>query len=282
VFAGVRWNAVGSDFVRTLGTPLLLGRDINATDTKAAPAVLVVNETFVRRYLRDTPPIGHHVALNRPTDTQYTIVGVIADIKYTSMREEARPMAFVPFTQVEGNATVQVELRTAGEPEAFWDEVRRAMREVAPDVPLLNPITQQEQLEQSLSQERLFANLSLFFGLLAVLLVGTGLYGTLAYKVARRKAEIGIRMALGAEQAHVLWMVVRDSLMVSGFGVLVGLPAAIAGARLLRSMLFDLQPVDPLTFAGALAGIAVVALVASFVPARRASSVDPMVALRTE
>jgi len=160
--------------------------------------------------------------------------------------------------------------------------VRRAMREFAPDVPLLNPITQQEQLSQSLSQERLIANLSLFFGLLAVLLVATGLYGTLAYKVARRKAEIGIRMALGAQQRDVLWMVVRESLMLSAFGVLVGLPAAVAGARLLRSMLFDLQPGDPLTIAGALAGIAAVALVASFVPARRASSVDPMVALRSD
>ena len=282
VFAGVRWNAVGSDFVRTLGTPLLLGRDINTTDTKAAPPVLVVNETFVKRYLRNTAPLGHQVALNRQTDTQYTIVGVIADSKYTSMREDATPMAFVPFTQVEGNSTVHVELRTAGNPEAFWSEVRRAMRDFAPDVPLLNPITQQEQLAQSLSQERLFANLSLFFGLLASLLVATGLYGTLAYKVARRKPEIGIRMALGARKGDVMWMVLGESLMLCAFGVLVGIPAAIAGARLLRSMLFNLQPGDPLTFAGALAGIAAVALVASFVPARRASSVDPMVALRSE
>ncbi|HEY2907512.1 MAG TPA: ABC transporter permease [Vicinamibacterales bacterium] len=281
-FAGVRWNAVAADFVHTLGTPLLLGRDITTADTKASPPVIVVNETFVKRYLRNSPPLGHQVGLNRQTETPFTIVGVIADIKYSSMREEARPMAFVPFTQVQGNSTVHVELRTAGNPDSFWTEVRRAMREFAPDVPLLNPITQQEQLSQSLSQERLFANLSLFFGLLAVLLVATGLYGTLAYKVARRKAEIGIRMALGAQQRDVLWMVLRESLMLSAFGVLVGLPAAIAGARLLRSMLFNLQPGDPLTFAGALVGIALVALVASFVPARRASSVDPMVALRSE
>jgi len=149
-------------------------------------------------------------------------------------------------------------------------------------VPLLNPITQQEQLGQSLSQERLIANLSLFFGLLAVLLVATGLYGTLAYKVARRRSEIGIRMALGAQRRDLLWMVVRESLVLCAFGVLVGLPAAIGGAHLLRSMLFGLQPGDPLTFAGALAAITVVALAASFVPARRAAGVEPMTALRSE
>jgi predicted permease len=281
-FAGVRWNAVGSDFVRTLGTPLLLGRDINARDIKAAPPVAIVNETFAKRYLPNTPPLGHQISLNRQSDSQFTIVGVEADSKYSSMREDARPMAFLPFTQVEGNSTMQVELRTAGNPESFWPELRRAMREIAPDVPLLNPITQQEQLGQSLSQERLIANLSLFFGLLAVLLVATGLYGTLAYKVARRRSEIGIRLALGAQRRDLLWMVVRESLVLCAFGVVVGLPAAIGGAHLLRSMLFGLQPGDPLTFAGALAAITVVALAASFVPARRAAGVEPMTALRSE
>jgi ABC-type antimicrobial peptide transport system permease subunit len=130
------------------------------------------------------------------------------------------------------------------------------MQAFAPDVPLLNPITQQEQLSRTLSQERLIANLSLFFGLLAMLLVATGLYGTLAYKVARRRSEIGIRMALGAQRPEVVWMVLRESLGLCAFGVLAGLPAAIAWTRLLQSMLFGLRPDDPLTFAGAIVEIA--------------------------
>jgi ABC-type antimicrobial peptide transport system permease subunit len=154
--------------------------------------------------------------------------------------------------------------------------------EIAPDLPLLNPTTQEEQFSRNLSSERLFARLSIFFGLLAVLLVATGLYGTLAYKVARRTAEIGVRMALGAQRHQVLWMVMRESLALCIVGVLVGLPAGFAIARFMRSMLFGLEPGDPGTIAASLAAVAVVSLAASLVPARRASGVDPMVALRSE
>jgi ABC-type antimicrobial peptide transport system permease subunit len=192
-------------------------------------------------------------------------------------------MAFFSYMQQESISTMTVELRTmAGNPQALLPDVRHVMQEIAPDLPLLRPTTQQEQFEQSLSQDRLFARLSAFFGALAVLLVATGLYGTLAYKVSRRTAEIGVRMALGAQRRQVLWMVIRESLGVCLVGALVGLPAAISAARLLRAMLFGLQPGDPFTFASALMCIAIVALTASFIPARRASSVDPMHALRTE
>jgi ABC-type antimicrobial peptide transport system permease subunit len=177
---------------------------------------------------------------------------------------------------------MQVELRNTGNPLALLPEVRRAMNQFAPGIPLLRPTTQQDMFEESLSSDRLFARLASFFGLLAVLLVATGLYGTLAFKVARRTAEIGIRMALGAQRSQVLWMVLREGLALCLAGVVVGLPAAIAGARLLRSMLFDLQPLDPLTFIAALAAVAAVALAAGVVPARKASSVAPIIALRCE
>jgi ABC-type antimicrobial peptide transport system permease subunit len=160
--------------------------------------------------------------------------------------------------------------------------VRRAVADFGPDLAALQPMTQQAQFEKSYSQQRLIARLAMFFGLLAALLVATGLYGTLAFTVSRRTAEVGVRMALGAQRRQVLWMVLRGSLLVSLAGIALGLPAAIAAGRLLRSMLYGVEPGDPLTFAGALAGITLVALAASLIPARRAASVDPMVALRHE
>ena len=280
--AGVRWNLVGPDFLRTLGVPVIAGRDFNDADTSQSTPAIIVNDTFVKRYLNGSPAIGHQVRLGGRNSMQFTIVGVAADSKYTSIREDPRPMAYVPFTQWNGIDTMQIELRTAGNPDTFWPQVRRAVGEFAPDLPLLDPITQRQELEDSLSQERLFARLSAFFGALAVLLVATGLYGTLAYKVARRTPEIGVRMALGARRADVLWLVFRESLMLCLAGAIVGLPVALGVALLMRSMLYGLGATDPLAIALSLAGIAAVALAAGFWPARRASAVDPMVALRCE
>ena len=156
------------------------------------------------------------------------------------------------------------------------------MQQFAPELALLQPMTQVEQFERSFAEGRLLARLAVFFGLLAALLVAMGLYGTLAYMVSRRTVEVGIRMALGARRGQVLWMVLRGSLMVSVVGVLLGLPLAMAGARFLESMLFGVKPGDPRFFAAAVAGIALVALAASLIPARRAASVDPITALRFE
>ena len=282
-FASMRWNAVGPDFFHVLGIPLLLGRDINDSDSPEASKVVIVNQTFAQRYLPGSSALGHVVSFgNRPDDKTYTIIGVAPDSKYTEVREEQRPMAYFPYTQVPGILSMQVELRTAGNPANFLPQVQRAMKEIAPDLALLEPTTQDEQFANSLSQDRLFARLSIFFAVLAVVLVATGLYGTLAYKVVRRTSEIGVRMALGAQQHQVLWMVIRESLILCALGTILGLPAAIAGSRLLKAMLFGIQPGDPSTFVAALLGIGLVALLASLVPARRASAVDPLVALRCE
>ena len=284
-FPPVRWNPVGPDYFRVLGAQLHLGRDLSLADTATSPRVAIVNQTFVDRYLAGRSPLGHQIALETYGDKfgePYSIVGVVPDIKYTAVREKARPMAWVPYTQVPGASTLQVELRAKENPASLLDDARRIVREFGSDIPLLEPMTQTEQLQESYSSEQLFSRLAVFFGALAAFLVATGLYGTLAYRVSRRTAEIGVRMALGAQRKQVLWMVLRESLITAVVGIGVGLPLAFAGARLLKSMLFGLTPSDPLTFLLALCGIAAVALVSALLPARRASSVDPMVALRYE
>jgi predicted permease len=285
-FAPIRWNIVGSSFLHVLGVTPILGRDFTDGDTASALKVAIVNQTFVDRYLPKENPIGHAIALEEYQDKYsepFTIVGVVsADMRYTAVRENPRPLAYVPYTQLPETGDMNVEIRTHGNPMAALDEVRRVMHEVNPDLPLLQPTTQMEQLQQSYSDERLFSRLATFFGLLAALLVATGLYGTLAYRVSRRTAEIGVRMALGAQRIEVLWMILRESLIVAAIGIAIGLPLAFAGSRLMKSMLFGLSPADPLTFLVALVGVGAVALISALLPARSASSVEPMVALRHE
>ena len=281
--ARLRWNAVGPDYLRTLGTPLLHGRELRDSDGFGAPKVAVVNQTFVNRYLGGKNALGHSLSISvGPGDPRYEIVGVAADSKYTGVREEAQPMAYLPYAQMEGISGMHVELRTAGDPTGFLPVVRRAVREVAPDLPLEQPRTQLQQFAMNLAEDRLFARLASFFGLLAMLLVATGLYGTLAYAVHRRTAEIGVRMALGAQRGHVLWMVLRESLAVAAAGILLGVPLALAASRILGSLLYGVSPADPLTLVVALAGLITIALLASLVPARRATSVQPMIALRAD
>ena len=282
-FSHMRWNAVGSDYFRTLGTPVVAGRDFHASDSASAPRVAIVNRTFVKRYLPTENALGHQVGWANPKDTPpYTIIGVVADSKYTGVRESDTPMAYFPYQQVPEVGAMHYELRTAGDPISFLPVVQRTIQEFAPDVPLEKPMTQQQQFDSSFSQDRLIARLSMFFGLLAVVLVATGVYGALAYEVSRRTSEVGLRMALGAKREQVLWMILRDSLVVCLAGVALGLPLAIACSRLLQSMLFGVKPGDPLTFTAALAGISIVALFATFLPALRAASISPIVALRYE
>jgi ABC-type antimicrobial peptide transport system permease subunit len=177
---------------------------------------------------------------------------------------------------------MHVELHTTGDPEALIPSVRAVLREIDPNVPMQKPMTQRAQFDESYSEARLFARLAMFFGIIAILLVATGLYGTLAYRVSKRTPEIGVRMAMGAQRVQVLWMVLRESLLISVIAVLVGLPLAFAGAQLMRSMLFGVMPGDWASFAIAIAGITAGVLASSLIPARRAASVDPMVALRYE
>jgi predicted permease len=282
-FADMRWNGVGPDFFHVLKVPMLLGRDFTDADTSAASRVAIVNQTFAEKYIKDANKLGHHIkrlGFTVEEQQEYAVIGVVADSRYTSVREKAQPMAYFPFTQTPGISTMQFALRVHGRPTSLLPDVRRVVKEFGPDLSLLQPMEQQEQFDTTYTDERMFARLSIFFGLLAALLVATGLYGTMAYRVNRRTAEIGVRMALGAQRGQVLWMVLRESLIVCAAGILVGLPVAILCSRLLRSMLFNLSPFDPLAFTIALAGVCLV--MATAIPARRASSVNPIVALRYE
>jgi predicted permease len=278
----VRWNAVGADFFHVMGTPILQGRDFTAGDSANSMKVAIVNQTFVERYLPGRPPLGHHLAIDGEHGEQYTIIGTAQNSKYTRVRERDAAMAYFPYAQIPDIAGMQVELRTAGNPAAFLPQVQRVVQDLGPDLAALQPMTQQAQFEASFSEEHLFARLALFFGVLAALLVATGLYGTLAYRVSRRTAEFGVRMALGARPQQLLWSILRETLLLCAAGVLLGLPLAIGGARLLRSFLFGLAPEDPVSLVTAVIATCVVVLIASAIPARRATRVDPLVALRYE
>jgi len=274
-------NHVGPYFCHTLGIPILRGRDVTDADTRSAPKVVLVNETFSKRFFPKGDALGHSVGKNKP-ENRLTIVGVIGDSKYKRVDEKSKPTLYFPFAQHTPIPNMQVELRTSGDPDALLPSVRAVLHDLDPNLPIQKPMTQRAQFDESYSQARLFARLSIFFGVIAVLLVATGLYGTLAYRVDRRTSEIGVRMALGAQQGQVLWLILRESLLVSGAATLAGVPVAIAGARLMRSMLFGVQPGDMISFLLALFGVILVALAASIIPARRAMRVDPVVALRYE
>jgi len=276
--APLRSNDVGPDFFQVMGVPVVKGRDINDSDTEASPRVAVVNETFVKKLMPGMNPIGHQLG----DKFRRTIVGVVKDSKYTRVDEGPIPMAYYPYTQVNGVRHLEVEVRVRGTPTSLLPSIERAVHTLDSNVPLENPMTQQAVFERSYSSSQMFSRLSAFFGLLAAFLVAIGLYGTLAYRLGRRTAEIGVRMALGAKPAGILWLLLRESLQVTAAGLAVGMVMALISAGFMESLLFGLKPRDPVTFAGALLTVVVVALTASFLPARQAAAIAPMQALRTE
>jgi predicted permease len=276
-------NVVGPGYFATMEIPLLLGRVFGPQDTANSPKVAVINETFARRYLPGGSPIGRHFGLGRdPTHSNdLEVVGVVKDAKYQDLRERPFPAAYYPYTQLVQYLN-DFEVRYSGKPQAIIPEVRQAIGQVDHSLPVVYQGTMVEQVNRSMAGQTLIAWLSTFFGLLAAFLACIGIYGLMSYAVTRRTNEIGIRMALGAERSGVLWMVMRESLMLVAVGVVIGIPAALAAARLISSVLYGLKATDPITItAAALAMIAVAAL-AGYLPARRAAKVDPMVALRYE
>ncbi len=276
----MRWNTVGANYFTTLGVPILQGRDLRDSDSATAPKVAIVNQTFAEHFLKGRDVLGHLVSYS--SKVSYTIIGVVADSKYRGVRENPVPMAYFPFAQMSEVGDMHVEIRTAGDPASFLPQARKAVATLAPDLALLQPMTQRAQFDASIDQERLVSRLSLFFGALAILLVASGLYGTLAYAVSRRTSEFGVRMAIGCKRPQLLWMVLSEGLRLSALGLLIGVPIAVAAARWLGSSLFGLQALDPLTFGIAAGGIFLVCLTAGLVPAFRAASIDPIQALRYE
>ena len=277
----IRYNAVGPEFFHTLGVPVQQGREFRDSDTASAPLVGIVNEEFARRFLSGVNPLGHTFG---PQDVpiRVTIVGVVKDHKYRGIDEAPIPMAWFDYAQIPVVGRMSVELRVHGEPLAILPAARKVVQQMDPELPLIQPMTQRAQYDLTISSQVLFARLAGFFGLLAVVLVAAGLYGALAYRVSRRTAEIGIRMALGARRGQVVWMILKDSLVLTAIGVAMGVPAAMLVGRALASSLYGVTPLDGTSYALAVAGVACVSLAASAWPARRAATVEPLTALRTE
>jgi predicted permease len=272
-------------YFQTLRISLMQGRYIDERDAASAPGAVVVNEQVVKELFPKTNPIGQSLTLGDPSPTgTWEIVGVVKNTLYGGPREEPRAMIYLPSAQLNGENRYNswMEVRTSGDPQSAASSVRAALTQLDPNLPVPSIRTIQEHVNTFTSRETLISQLSIFFALLALLLVCIGLYGVMTYSVVRRTNEIGVRMALGAQQGGVLWMILRESIVVLAAGIAVGVPATLAAMRLIESALFGLKPSDPVTLLCAAAVVAAVTLVASYLPARRATQVDPMVALRYE
>jgi predicted permease len=272
---------VSHTYFETLEIPLVLGRILGPGDLSSSPRVVVVNQRFVRDYLHGDNPIGRKFDAG---SLKAEIVGVVGDTKYSSLRTEAPPTAYLSYLQYSPDypASMTFEVRTKVDPATVVVALQGKASALDKDIPLIQIRTETEVISQALFLERTFALLSGSFGLLALLLACVGLYGTISYMVSRRTSEIGIRMALGASRATILAMVLRESLLIVLAGIAAGMPLAWVGTRLLESQLFGLSPHDPSTILLATAAIFAVTILAGFLPARRASRVDPVVALRCE
>jgi predicted permease len=276
---------VGPNFCETMGIPVLMGRDISLQDTPNSPRVAVVTRAFAQSYFHDENPIGRRATFEEDSDKEdFEIVGVVGDAKYDSVKEKADRTVYRPILQVQDQQTFNnvFELRTLGDPLGLTAEVRAAIGQVNDKLPIGSINSLRVQTDEALKQEKLIAQLVSFFGLLGLLLSCVGLYGIMAHAVVRRTNEIGIRMALGAERRDIIWMVLKESLLLVGIGLVVGIPAAWGAAHLIASQLFGVNPTDPVTLLTAVVSLTLVAASAGYLPARKASRVNPLIALRYE
>jgi predicted permease len=265
----------------TLQMPLLTGRDVTERDGRTAPKVAVINETAAKKYFGGENPVGRRFGSSIEQNHDMEVVGVVRDARYNSLRDAAPPTMYVPFTQ-SLPVNPAFEVRTAMDPAGVVPSVREMMRRVDPNVPIIEMSTQVEQIERRVAQEKAFAGAYAMFSGLALLLAAIGLFGLMSYSVARRTNEIGIRMALGAQPRSVLGLVLGESLRLVALGVAIGVGVALAAGRLVTTLLFGVAPADPNTLVLAIVVMTAVSVLAGFLPARRASRVDPLVALRYE
>jgi len=266
--------------------PILLGRALDKRDVEGAPPAAVVNEIFVKKYFPDGNPVGRHFTFNnnnKPLDVE--IVGVAKTARYSSLKGEIPPITYTTWLQTpQGEAIHEMffEIRAIGDPLALSNTVRQMVRESSPLVPVAGMTTQSLRIDQTITQEKTFAQLCSWFGGLALVMACIGLYGTMAYAVARRTSEIGIRMALGAVRGRIVWMVLREVIVLAAFGVAIGFAGVYEGTAFVKSLLFGLSPSDPLALAVSASVLLACALAAGFLPAYRAARIDPIVALRHE
>ncbi len=288
----VSWDKISSRYFETIGTRLLQGRSINDHDQLSSRPVAVVNRTLADRYFKHRNPIGRRFGIGGPEHAaDYEIVGIVEDAKYFSTYEPAYPTFFLPLLQIDkkpdgslagDNYINDIELHVSGNAKNLEPLVRRTIDEVDSKIAVLDVLSYGEQLSLQFNQERLIAILTELFGLLALLLASVGLYSLVALAVARRTAEIGVRIALGASRGAVVVMILRGAIVQVSLGLAIGLPLALAGARLIQHQLFGLSAYDPATLIGAALLLGACALMAAFLPARRSASIDPMLALRVE
>jgi predicted permease len=278
----MRHNIVGPDFFDAMGIPLVLGRRFGPQDTAQSQRVAIISESMAQRLFPNGSPLGRRFSLKGPHSSEENeVIGVVKDAKYGTLKEQLKPMAFYPYSQrpeVLGNLVV----RFSGTASSIVPQIRQTIREVNRNLPVDDVVSLSDHVGRSLVQQKLVARLATFFGLLALLLACVGLYGVMSYGVARRTNEIGIRMALGAQRTRVLWFVLREALLLVLIGLVVGVLASLALTKTAASLLYELKPNDPLTITFATLLLAAIAALAGYLPARRASRVDPMVALRDE
>jgi len=277
----VNANVVGLRYFETLGIPFVRGRDFTAQDREGAPGVVIVNETFARRFWPDEDPIGKRISLRGARGPYLEVIGLVKGGKYITLGEDPRSFMFLPLLQ-NHETGMTLHVRTSGDPQALMAAVRTEVQSLDANLPLFDIRTMTEQVSSSLFPARLGATFLAIFGLLALLLAGVGLYGVMSYSVARRTQEIGIRMALGARREDVLRLVLREGMEMVAVGVALGLGGALVATRLLVGFLYGVSVTDPVTFIAISVILAGVALVASFIPARKATRVDPIIALRYE
>jgi predicted permease len=274
-------NAVSDGYFETMGLPLARGRAFTAMDREGAPGVVIVNESFVRRYWPGSDGLGRRVSLSGPDGPFLEVVGIARDSKYQSLYEDPKPYFYRPLGQeVEDRFTLVA--RTSLDPATLSGPVREVIRALDPSLPLDGVSTLEDHIDLSLLPARIAGIVLGFLGLLGLVLASLGVAGVVAYGVTQRVREIGIRIALGARSREVVRLVVRDGLRLVAIGVGVGVAIALPLAMLVRRFLYGLSPLDPAAFGGAIAVFGLVAVLASWLPARRAAAVDPMMALRAE
>jgi predicted permease len=289
-------NLISPNYFATMGIPIVAGRDFTVKDNllvphgnsndpdDTTPTTAIINQKFAKKYFGSRNPIGRHIGFGSDpgTKTDMEVIGMVKDVKYTNLRDEIPPQAFIPYLAVKDVGGMTVYVRTTRDPSQIMGAIRNEVRGLDSNIPIYSLRSADEQIDNSLRIERLIASLSSVFGLLATLLAVIGLYGVMAYAVSRRTREIGIRMALGAINSDVIWMVMREVLLLVAIGVAIGVPAAILLSQFVKSQLFGLEPHDPSTILASTVLLALVAGLAGLIPALRASRIDPMRALHYE